>query len=270
MTSSWDSPEFQVKPLRKIAEHSLSVLDLAERHVQTADAHWSSERTLKWLERNEFDAAPLRKIRPYRFIDKSLELDSQPVGEHSQPMDSSVLVSGDLGLAEAVLRLKEHPYYFVLQGESLSGIVTRADLQRPAVSMVLFSMILAAESATNLIIDMRLGESWPQYLNSDSLDRAQQSFEKRRHTSTEVTLLQCLMLRDRLDLLEKCPGVEDLGFLSKTQYRKWKEKVTGVRNSLAHGGTLLHAQPDPVSAIDVFADIRSFMQETWDIAVSSS
>jgi hypothetical protein len=70
------------------------------------------------------------------------------------------------------------------------------------------------------------------------------------------------MTHDLLALLQKCPGVVDqLGF-TKNRYRKWKERLRDLRDTLAHGGGLLHAEPDPLSAIQLFEDVRSFAEKT--------
>jgi len=185
-------------------------------------------------------------------------------------MDAAMLVAADLSLADGVSRLAIQPFYFVLQQDRVCGIVTRADLQRPAVSMVAFGLILAAESAMNVLIDRRLGQSWMNALSDSQRRRVAQIFEERRRTNTEVTPLECLMLNHRLTLLQRCPEVVSaLGYSSALEFDAWEDRLRHLRNMLAHGGGLLHAEPDPLHAVELFKGIRYFAEGLWRLARGS-
>ena len=252
----------------EIAEKSLTVLQLAELDVLRANPVWPTNHALQWMHQHGFDAAPLDDPKPYRFIGASwLEPNDHPIFRQARPIDVTLLVSSDLSLADGVSRLKAHPYYFVLQRDELRGIVTRADLQRPAVGMVLFSLILTSEVAANVIIDRCLGPSWIECLSAEHQARVNEIFNHRLRTNTAVTKLECLMLHDRLQLLGKCDqAAPALGFVSGKQFKRWKERLVNLRDNLAHGGGLLHAEPDPVHAIELFEAVRSFAERIWNLA----
>ena len=252
----------------EIVENSLTVLQLAELDLKRADPARSAGQTCQWMHKNGFDAAPLDEPEPYRFVGASwLEPNGDPVIGQARVIDATLLVSSDLGLADGVSRLKAHPYYFVLQRDNLQGIVTRADLQRPAVGMVLFSLILTSEAAANVIIDRCLGRTWIEHLPVEQRARVDEIFNQRVRTNTQVTRLECLMLHDRLRLLGKCDRVvSELGFASGKQFKSWKERLVNLRDNLAHGGGLLHAESDPVHAIQLFEDVRSFAERIWELA----
>jgi hypothetical protein len=180
MANSWLTRELQLAPLMEIVENSLTVVQLAELDLKRADPVWSADQTHQWMLRRGFDAAPLDEQEPHRFIGVSwLEPNDDPVVEQARPIDATLLVSSDLGLVDGVARLKTHPYYFVLQRDNLQGIVTRADLQRPAVGMVLFSLILTSEAAANVIIDRCLGPTWIECLPAKQKARVNEIFNQR-------------------------------------------------------------------------------------------
>lgn len=262
----WPSREQQLSPLIEIAERSLTVFQLAELNLWWADAAQSARSAHEWMDEHGFDAAPVNDAGMYRFIEAGPSLlDDRPVIEHAQLVDSRLLVSADLGLADGISRLRRQPYYFVLQGERLRGIATRADLQRPAVSMVLFSLILASESAADLIVPSQLGESWLDHLQTTRREKIEKAYSSRKKKDAQVTHLECLTLSDRLNLLGDCQHVlPELGFSSRNEFAEWKKKILSVRNRLAHGETLLHAEKDPVKAIELFQQIRNFAQKVWD------
>jgi hypothetical protein len=49
---------------------------------------------------------------------------------------------------------------------------------------------------------------------------------------------------------------------------KWKEQLRILRDVLAHGGGLLHVEPDPLNAIRFFEDVRSFAEETTSLVTA--
>lgn len=268
MVNLRSSRETQLGPLMEIAQGSLTVLQLAELDVKRADPAWRASYAQQWLHQGGYDAAPIDDKEPYRFIGAWLEPDDRLVTRQARPIDATLLVSSDLGLADGVSRLKARPYYFVLHRDNIQGIVTRADLQRPAVGMVLFSLILASETAANTVIDRCLGPSCIERLPAGRQARIRKFYDDRLRTNTEVTILECLMLRDRLDLLGQCESVVSrLGFVSDAEFANWQARLISVRNNLAHGGSLLHAEHDPVRAIGLFEDIRSFAQKIWELAL---
>lgn len=268
LTNSWSTRELQLAPLMEIVKSSLTVLQLAELDLKLADPAWSAQQTQQWMHRHGFDAAPIDEPEPHRFVAASwLVPNGDPVVLQARPIDATLLVSSDLGLADGVSRLKVHPFYFVLQRDNLQGIITRADLQRPAVGMVIFSLILTSEAASNVIVDRCLGPAWVEHLPAQQQARVNEIFNQRLRTNTEVTMLECLMLHDRLRLLGKCGQVvSDLGFSSSTQFKEWKERLVRLRDNLAHGGGLLQAESDPVRAIELFEDVRSFAERIWGLA----
>lgn len=252
----------------EIVENSLTVLQLAELDLKRADPAWPTEQAHQWMLRHGFDAAPLDEPEPHRFVGASwLEPDGDPVAGQARAIDVTLLVSSNLGLADGVSRLKAHPYYFVLQRDNLQGIVTEPICSAPAVGMVLLSFILTSEADVNVIIERRLGPAWIEHLPAGQRARVGEIFDQRFRTNTEVTMLECLMLHDRLRLPGKCNRVvSELGFASLTQFKNWKERLVNLRDNLAHGGGLLHAEPDPIQAIDLFEDVRSFAQRIWELA----
>lgn len=264
MSAIWSSSSaVQLDILLQIAENSLRVTELAESDLQWAQPGWTAERTLHWMQEHGFDAAPIDDPETHRVVvARSLQPNDDPVGLQARPLDAALLVSSDLSLADGIARLKRQQFYFVLQRDGLQGIVTRADLQRSGVSMIVFSLILASEAAMKEIISRNLSSSWLGQLRQASKAGVEKIYQVRVRNNTEVTKLDCLMIHDLLALLCECTGVvEQLGF-TKTQFMKWKERLRLLRDALAHGGGLLGAESDPLRAIQLFEDTRSFAEGT--------
>jgi hypothetical protein len=252
----------RLSTLVDIAENSLSVLYLAQTSLEYIEHSWSVGRARKWLASNGFDAAPLTDAKPHRFFSVDVEADDEgPVADVALPIDAARLVTSTLGLADGVTLLQTEPFYFVMEGSRLVGIVTRADLQRPAVSMVTLSLILAAEARMGVLIEGWIGADWESHLTDERRAKLGEILEDRRRRNVEIGLIDCLMLLDRLKLLGKSERLlTALGFSEQAAYRRWKERLGALRNTLAHGGSLLDEERDPITAIELFAAIRRFAE----------
>lgn len=267
MNHLWSSSSaVKLGSLLQIAENALRVTELAETDLQWANPEWTAKQAVDWMQTRGFDAAPLDDPETHRVVVlQSLTPSSHSVALQAQPLDAGLLVSSDLSLADGIMRLKRQKFYFVLQRDQLRGVVTRADLQRPAVSMIIFSLILISESAMREIIGRYIESEWFEKLRPAAKVEVEEVFEVRRRTNTEVSKLDCVMLHDLLSLLYECTGViERLGF-TKSQFKKWKEQFRLLRDTLAHGGGLLHAEADPLRAIKLFEDARSFAEKTTSL-----
>jgi len=272
MNRIWSSSSAtQLGVLLQIAENSLHVTELAETDLQWAKPDWTARQVLHWMQERGFDAAPIDDAEPYRVVvAHSLRPLDAPIALQAQPLDATLLVSSDLCLADGIMRLKRQQFYFVLQGDQIQGIVTRADLQRPAVSMIIFSLILASEAAMREIISRNLASAWLEKLRPAGRAEVEKVYEVRLKTNTEVTKLDCLMIHGLLALLYECTAiVKQLGF-TRNQFKKWKEQLRRLRDTLAHGGGLLHAEPDPLHAIQLFEDVRSFAEKTTRLVATET
>lgn len=271
MNRIWSSSSAaKLDTLLQIAENTLRVTELAETDLQWAKPEWTAKQTSDWMEQRGFDAAPIDDPETHRVVvAQSLTPSDHPVALQARPLDAALLVSSDLSLVDGITRLKRQQFYFVLQRDQLQGIVTRADLQRPAVSMIIFSLILVSETAMREIISEHMPE-WFETLRPAARVETEKVYKVRRKTNTEVSKLDCVMLHDLLALLYKSTGIiERLGFTG-SQFKKWKEQLCRLRDTLAHGGGLLHAEPAPLRAIKLFEDVRSFAGKTTSLVATKA
>lgn len=101
-------------------------------------------------------------------------------------------VSGALSLTDAVAALTHQPFLFVLGRDRVSGMVTRADLQRLPVSMVALGLIIAAEAALDVLIARFTNMQRLSLLSPKRQESIQVVFDDCRKRNAEITLLQCV------------------------------------------------------------------------------
>ena len=262
----WTEPrQVLLGSLLDIAENSLSVLHLAETRLQFIDPSTNVQDAKAWLTSNGFDAAPLVEPTPHRYVSVQDDVSvGRLVGDVASPLDPRRLASSSLGLADAVALLADEPFYFVLEGQELMGVVTRADLQRPSVSMVTLAMILAAESRMGELIIGWLGPGRAEYLSEGRSQKATEVLRDRQRGNADLALIDCLMLNDRLDLIGKSPAlVAALGYDAQA-FQGWKKELRSLRDTLAHGLSLLDAVENPVDAVTTFNAVRRFAEVVWE------
>ena len=123
-----------LRSLLSIAESSLAVRNFAEHNLWYLEPVWSNREAAQRMRERNLDFAPVRESLPCRYLDRAL-VEKRPdckCVDCGLPIDATHLVTSSLGLAEGVRLLKAQAFYFVLEGNRLNSIVTRADLRRPA------------------------------------------------------------------------------------------------------------------------------------------
>jgi hypothetical protein len=193
------------------------------------------------------------------------------IAEIAKPIRLAQLVTADLPLADAVNSLSESEFYFVLAGTELVGIVTRSDLQRPAVSMVLLALIIAAEPGLDILIVRWFGDQWMSRLEPSQRRRVEAAYRQRVRANAEISMLECLTLADRLSILVGNEAASaSFGRTVGAPFQEWSVRLRRLRNKLAHGGGLLDAEREPMAAIELFSRVRAFSEDVWRVARSRS
>lgn len=254
--------------LFQIAQSALTVDHLATRLDWRPSIDDPPDQVLAIMEREDFDYALLRGGPPHSFVlRRDLSGVSERLAEVACAVSTADLVTASLGLADAVERLAERDALFVLDGREITGIATRADIQKQAVSMVAFSLALAAEAGLDRLISWRYpDEQWLAELGEEARRNLEGRYDERVRSNAEISHQECMALTDRLNLIGKDPELRSkLGFQSRRQFETDTKTLRKVRNTLAHGNDLLAVTPDPCDAIGTFLDVRRLAEQVWDV-----
>lgn len=259
-----------VPKVLRVPIEAFSADDIAVQSPWGPRASASAEETLREMETRGFDAAPVYEEPICTYVTRAdLRGARECVGDVARPMTADLIISENLRLIDVTESLKRTPQIFVLYGRrGIDGIITRADLQRPPVALLVLSLLLTAEASLRDIVSQRIG-NWRSLLGEGRLTKAEERLQQRLRNNTELELVDCLTFDDRLQLLRKCPElVTSLGFASTSSFRRWEEKVKGLRNDLAHAGNLLEAEPDSLEAIKLIDDVIHFAVQVCRLAES--
>lgn len=260
----------RLRAVLQVAESGLSLEHIASFPLTAVPGTLPCIEARNLMETEGFDVLALEDDDPrYRFVELlDLSNDDVSVAECARMIDTRHLLPASLSLADALDALRCQPYYFVFRNRSIEGIVTRADIQRAPVGMLTFGLIIAIEVGLNELIVKSCGDVWVDMLSTARRSKAEEVLQVRRRKNAELTLLDCLMLEDRMLILRKSePLRTQLGFESGKEIRPWGESLKRLRDTLAHGGSMLDYEPDPEKSLELLYDVREFAHRVWDAVV---
>jgi hypothetical protein len=169
------------------------------------------------------------------------ELSGETCLDHSRGFSPDQQVYGDANLSEVILVLSRHDYCFVTLLNTVSGVITRTDMEKPIVRMWLFGIITMLEIRfTELIRKHWPDDIWVDQCSPGRLEKAHKLLEERQRRGAEhIGLVDCLQLSDKSYLLvQDQKFLRNFGFKSKNQADQAIRAMESLRNNLAHGQSI--------------------------------
>ena len=255
--------------LRGLAERTVTVADLVAAEIWQIPGVVPVAEALAELDARDFDVAAVANTPIRRFVHREdLREQEGTVADASRPIDASEIVGRALPVADLVSRLGACEHIFVMDEDQIRWLVTRADLQAPAVGMVALAYVIALEAALAELVRAELGDRFVERLPPARQARAEELFALKRQHNAETTLSDCLCMADWLQLVKGSPALRAaLGCSTPAELRRLVSGLEQARNDLAHGGTLLDGR-SPDDAVDLFARLRRATDVAWSRAES--
>ncbi|MFB3431815.1 MAG: CBS domain-containing protein [Phycisphaerales bacterium] len=153
-----------------------------------------------------------------------------PAKEAMRPLHQVPLV-GSRDSVDRLIRLmhERKEYYFLVLHESrVSGIVTRSDLDRLPVRLLLISRIVHAEQIMTMILN-RCAETrsdWFAQLSGGRQKAVRGVQDRNRASGDDLELIECLYLCDKLTLLDRLAGLREV--------KQSLSSMEKLRNRLMH------------------------------------
>ena len=158
------------------------------------------------------------------------------VRDHLNKMTAEHLISDSTPLASLLSILKTKEHVFVLVGQHVEGIITRADLNKPPVRVYLFGLISLLEMhLTYWVKDAYPNDDWKEKLSDSRLKNAEELLAKRESRNQQTDLVDCLQFCDKRDLIIVRESVRNsLCLADKNSAKKRLVRAEELRNLLAH------------------------------------
>lgn len=255
-------------PLRGVnalIEEILTVRDLVGRQIWTFEPEQSAHEALMSMTAHDFDIAAVGPEPLMSFVSRdALRGAMGKVGEYAEPIPVRECVDRSLPIGELFGRLEKRDYAFVLNGDRVKWIVTRADLNAPAVGVVVLAYLTVIEGGFRELARPMPPQQLLDFFEGDFRQAILDLHARKRSTNTNLGVHDSLTLGNWLHVVRQhAPFREALGFPDAESHRQETEGFYPLRNSVAHGGRLLD-ELDPKQALDCLRRARHYAKTVWD------
>lgn len=145
------------------------------------------------------------------------------------------IISDSTPLSDLLDLLSREGYAFILTKNKVTGIVTKADINKPIVRIYLFGLISLFELHLNYWINRLLDiDNLDKLISDERHQAAQKIFKERQGQNLDLTILECLQLCDKKEILLRNKEFLEKFSYSKTRFKDFLENAEKIRNELAH------------------------------------
>ncbi len=160
------------------------------------------------------------------------------------------IIGADLSLLELIRHFAEsgREFYLVLGGSRLDGIVTRADLNEPAVRVLIYAILNRFELLLGGVVEGRYKDArCLALLSRHSREKAQQRLAAARSKNMVLRPTAYLNLSDLVTICAKTQNTwRTLGVNSKRELTSHYAPLAALRNKIAHPVRPLVSAPEDV------------------------
>ncbi len=214
------------------------------------------------LKIREFDVAGVKEteggdITGYVVTDELAEGD---LSLYVKKIDSELLISDSTPIAEIFSVLNNRNFAFVIYGKHISGIVTKADINKPPVRIYIFGMISLFEMHLNFWVNHLYSvDNWVDIVPEQRLKKAKEIYELRKGKNQDLSLLECLELCDKRDILAKSKEFMDEFGENRKSFDSFVKGIEKTRNELAHSQNSIISNIEWAEFIKIVSDAEVFL-----------
>lgn len=173
------------------------------------------------------------------------------------------VISDSTPLANLLNVLQASDFLYVNHGAKIVGIITKADLNKPPVRIYVFGMLSLFEMHLNSWIRYEYPDnSWQELTSEQRMAKAQETYELRMQSNQDLSLLDCLQLSDKRDLLSKSKKFRERFGFNKKGVERFIRHAERIRNEIAHSQDSIIASLPWDSFVSVLEDIDRFLTKS--------
>jgi hypothetical protein len=248
-----------VPPYQEIAEGIRARhLETPLYHVTSFEVGTSEQDAASSLRELGFDQAPVTRdgsLIGYVFSEELDAASSEQVDTKLRPLAPEHIVSGESSLGPTLRWLAERRLLFVLGGNSITGLMTPADLNKQAGRTYFFLLLAELELALSELIRSRFRDQSHALaaLGETRQDGVRERIADDRKRNIDADLVACLTFADVCEIAEYDAGMRSiLGFDSKKRMAKRLGPIKRLRDDVMHP---VRALLTPERSIDVLAEL---------------
>lgn len=229
-----------LQDLRDLFEHRIAVRYIAEKLEVCRDDEDAAE-IRRHMEATNFDVLGIERDGVvYGYVERT-RLTTGPGRDFHCSFHPSELIAESTPLIDLLPILRDTPRVFVLERNRVNGIVTRGDLQKAPVRMLLFALVTLLEMHFLRLIRIYYPrDEWQDVLKEKRLESAKHLWIDRQHRNEAIDLIDCLQFCDKRDLILAHAEIRShMGFIFEKSGERFLKAVDDLRNKLAHAQDLV-------------------------------
>lgn len=226
------------KRLLRLFIHSFNAQDIADT-LPSFDKDVSLNEIWRWMEKSQI---PVVGIRTEGWISSYIYNSGKESSiKQIRPINKNQILEGDAPLSDVILVLTRQECVFINVFGSISGVITRMNIDKPTVRMWLFGMLTLIESELTNHIKAKYGDqSWKRLISPKRLERAQELLQERNRRNQPGTLVNCLQMADKASIAFRDEKVlAEFGLTSGSEARRAIAELESLRNHLAHAHDII-------------------------------
>jgi hypothetical protein len=181
------------------------------------------------------------------------------VSEAMQPLREGLIVSTDTPISDLIPQLRESHYRLVLRGSRIDGLVTKSDLLKLPVRLVVFALITHLEQVMSDLVSTRWrNDSWFVELSEGRQANISKKESELRSRGMNLPKIELTEFCDKADLCEQFVDG------SKSKFKKELDSLRVLRDHLAHAATFVDGSDGKmgvVGFVDKFESAKLWIDE---------
>ncbi len=224
--------------------------DLATADPETQPPSATVSMTRQWLQTNGYDIAPVvdngTPVGYVGFADLTEAPPDDSIAEHTRTISLERVISVDATLDEVLSALYEDPFYFLGGQNRVTGILTRADLNKPPATIHLFDRISLLEERFRRLIEAQAPD-WKETISIDQnvLDEIEDRHQDAQEANLELTEIHYAQFSTLVTIISEFEACWDAcGFSSAHRAGSQLDDLQQLRNAVAHSNRILENTND--------------------------
>lgn len=226
-----------VLELRKLFEDGITVLSIYEP-IQACSIGDHANDIKEKMRQLDFDVIGIKSTEdgPVEGYIRASDLQEGLCGDFKLDFLVADLISDSTPLIDLLTVLRDKERIFILAGNTVHGIITRADLQKPPIRILIFGLITLLDMhLSRLVRKFYPGESWRDKLSQGRIEKAEQMMKAREDRNEKLDIIDCLQFCDKRTLiLAKKEILNIFGFSSEDEGKDTLKLIESLRDKLAH------------------------------------
>jgi len=188
------------------------------------------------------------------------EITGSKIANFTIPFTIQDIISDSTPISDLLDLLEEKEQLYVIVKNSIEGIVTRADINKPIIRIYLFGIISLFELHLNFWITQYYPEEvWRNLISNERFEKAKLLYELRKGNNSQLSLLECLQLCDKKSILVTTDKFMNQFTFTKSSFKKLLENCETLRNEIAHSQNSIILNLEWKSFVMTIASLKKFL-----------